>query len=148
VDLAALPARPLEVPRDGRLEASVVVAGDQHNAMQPPRRQPPEQLVVGRLALGVGPLAGEDLAPPIVADAGDDEHALADHVTIDAGVLVASIDTQVGIARRQRPFPPRRQRRVQRSRQGRDLALGEARSAQLLGDRRRFAGGDPLHIHL
>jgi hypothetical protein len=45
VDLAALPARPLEVAADRRPHAGVVVAGDQHHPAQSPRLERPEHLL-------------------------------------------------------------------------------------------------------
>src|SRR5918995_314352 len=61
MDLAALPGGPLEVARDGGLEALVAVGDHQLDPTQAPRLQRAEKLVVGRLALRVCNLHAEDL---------------------------------------------------------------------------------------
>ena len=87
---------------------------------KPSRLQGAEQLVVGRLALGVGHLHGEDLPQPVgVAHRRDDQNALAHHPPIHPGLLVAGIHEQVGVGLRlQRAIPPCCELRVQGARPG------------------------------
>ena len=103
VDLAALPARSLEVARDGGGEPPMVVAGDEFDPAQPALLEPFEELLVGCLAFGVGLLDGQDLPPPVVAHPGHDEHPQADHPPVHARVLVAGVDDEVRVGRRRQP---------------------------------------------
>ena len=77
--LAALPRRSLEVAKDGGLQALVVVGGYQLHAREAPGFKRAEQLVVGRLALGVGYLHPKDLPKAVLPHARDDEDPLAHH---------------------------------------------------------------------
>jgi hypothetical protein len=119
VDLAPLPTGALEVAGDRRPQARVVIAGDEGDAAQPARLEVPEQLVVGGFALRVGHRHRQDLTPSVIAHAGDDQHTLADHLAIDADVLVAGIHAQIGVGR-QRPLPPGGQLRIEAAGDRRD----------------------------
>lgn len=84
VYLAPLPRCPLEVARDGGLEALVAAGDDQLHTREPAHLQGAEQLLVGRLALGVRNLHAEDLPKAVGgAHARDDEDALAHHSPSD-----------------------------------------------------------------
>jgi hypothetical protein len=75
----------------------VVVAGDEFHPPQTALFEPLEQLVVGRLAFGIGLLHGEDLPPPVVPHPGDDQHPQRDDPAVHPRVLVAGVDDEVGI---------------------------------------------------
>ncbi len=145
MDLATLPARPLEVAPNRGPETPVVVARHQLDPVQPALLERAEQRLIARLARGVGDLHREHLPHPVVSHAGDDEHPLAHHAAIDADVLVPGVHAQVGVGVLvERPAPPRCEFPVQPAGERRDLALGESSPAQLLGDCRHLAGRAPL----
>jgi hypothetical protein len=86
----------------------VVVGDHQLHALETPSFERAEQILVGRLALGVGYLHGEDLPEAIVPHPRDDEDPLADQPPIHPHLPVASVHEQVGVACRFEPtVPPR-----------------------------------------
>ena len=85
--LAALVARPLEVPLDRCHQTAVFVTGHQLYPRETSGFQPPELLLVGCLALGVGDIDGQDLPFAILAHAADDQDSLAGHPPLIADVF-------------------------------------------------------------
>lgn len=67
-----------------------------HDAGESAGFQIREQIVVGRLALGVGDRNGHDLSEAVVSHAVDDQHAVAHHASGPPHLLVAGVHEQVG----------------------------------------------------
>ena len=127
----------------------MVVARHQPHAAEAACLQVSKQLMIRRLALGIGDLHGEDLPVPVRAHPGDNEHALTDDLPALAHMLIAGVHAQIRIDRvGERTIPPGVEFRIQLPGQLGDEALGEAGAAQCFGDLTHVAGGDAFEVHL
>ena len=148
VQLAPLPTRALEVPINRRFQSSVAIARHESHATQAACREIAEAGVRRRRALGIGHFDRENFPMAIYSDARHDGHASAEDSPALPHMFVASIHTEVGIARlRQRAIAPRCQLCVQLSCQLRDHVLRETGAAQEFGDLTNFSRGDAFDVH-
>ena len=146
VHLAALPRPALEVLPDRVHQATMIVAGDEPHPVQAAVLEAPEETVVRRFSLGVRHVDREQLAQAVLPDALHHQHALADELTSNAHVLVASIDDQVRVGDLEPARSPRRQIGVQITHQAAHGALAERRPAQRFGDVADLPRADALQV--
>lgn len=81
----------------GGFETFVVVGDYQLDAFEPPNFQRSEQLLIGRLTLGVRNLHRQDLPKTILAHRRDDQDSLAHYPVARPRLLVAGVHKEVGI---------------------------------------------------
>ena len=146
VELAALPRHAAEDRQPRRLQAAMGITDQQLYPAQPALDQalqehPPVHLLFRQRHRDAQyrPFAGR-------VDAARNQHRRIPHLPILPHLLVACIQIDIGI-RAQRPRAPRLQYRIELSRCPAHLRRTDLEAAQLLGDRRDFAGRDALHIH-
>ena len=126
MDPAPLPCGALQDPADRGDETAVGVGDDELDAGQAAFAQIGEELGPERLGLVVPDRAAEDLAVPVGADAGRDDHGLGHDAAVDA-------DLAVGAAREyvregslvQGPGPPGGDLRVELGADPGDLGLAD-----------------------
>src|SRR6516162_6208598 len=100
------------------------------------------------MALPVGQLDRQHLAPAVPVDADRDQHRVARNNAGFAYPLVARVEDQIGQGFGQGPAGKLRQARIQSLVDRADRRGREVVAAQLLSNRLDFAGRNPLHVHL
>jgi hypothetical protein len=144
---AALP-RAGQDASDRVLEALVVVADGELDAVQAAGAQPAQKLGPERLGLDLAEVDADDLAPTALVDRVGDHQRLGDHAAVIAHLELLGVEPQVRVGALKRPGAERLDLLVQRPAQGRHAVLGHALDAQLLDEPVDLARRDAVDVGL
>src|SRR5688572_3173648 len=147
VELAALPEGLRQAGGQGGLEAGVVVADDEVDAVQAAADQSEQEAAPMGFGLGATDREAQDALAPVFPYAdGQEQGAGADTVGV-ADLLVAGVEDQVADAA-QRSLTPAAQLLVEHGRGAGDLGAGDVQAADPLHDVLDLAGRDAADVHL
>jgi hypothetical protein len=104
VHTAALPRR-VEDPRDRRLQALVMIADDQPQALQAAGPEAAQKLRPERLGLDLAEVQADHLAATGVMHGGGDDEGLGDHAAAVADLQMLGVQPQIRIRALKRPRP-------------------------------------------